>query len=58
MTDELSTLRRELAALRTENARLRRRMEDLLYNLDAENMPTVDARIRAIEEKLAATSKA
>ena len=50
---EESALWRELEDLRVQNARLGRRLEDLLYNLDGENMPSVDARIRALEEKLA-----
>ena len=50
---EESALWRELEDLRVQNARLGRRLEDLLYNLDGENMPSVDARICALEEKLA-----
>ena len=50
--EEINALRRELAATRIENARFRRTMEDLLYNLEAENMPTVDERISASEKKI------
>ncbi len=42
---ELYTL---LEAERVKSARLRRRLEDMLYNLDEENMPTVAARLRAL----------
>lgn len=50
--EELAALRRELAAARAENARFRRLVEDLFYNLEAENMPSVDARIAALEKLL------
>lgn len=56
-------LREALTALenvRLENVRLRRRVLDLIYNLDEENMPAVIERIkraeRAIEEEIARTS--
>ena len=49
--EELLAVRHELALVRAANARLNRTIEDLLYNLDGENMPTVDARIRALEER-------
>lgn len=48
--EELALLRRELTAARIENARFRRKAEDLLYNLDGENMPTVDERIKTLEQ--------
>ena len=48
--EELTLLRRELTAARIENARFRRMAEDLLYNLDGENMPLVDERIKTLEQ--------
>ena len=48
--EELALLRRELTAARIENARFRRMAEDLLYNLDGENMPSVDERIKTLEQ--------
>lgn len=50
--EEIALLRHELTAARIENARFRRMAEDLLYNLDGENMPTVDGRIKTLEEAL------
>ena len=51
--EEIELLRRELHSARIENARFRRMAEDLLYNLDGENMPVIEARLKAAEEKLA-----
>ncbi|MBQ8350748.1 MAG: hypothetical protein IJY20_01730 [Clostridia bacterium] len=42
----------ELEAERVENARFRRMMEDILYNLEEDNMPTVSTRIREDEKSL------
>lgn len=53
LTEALSALE----SARVENARLRRTLLDLLYNLDEENMPAVSARIKATEEKLKAESE-
>ncbi len=49
----LEAIRRELEADRIESARFRRTMEDLLFNLDEENMPQVDRRIRESEDRIA-----
>ena len=49
----IERLCRELEAERVENARFRRMMEDLLYNLEEENMPQVSRRIREGEGNLA-----
>lgn len=43
----------QIEAQRIENARFRRKVEDLLYNLDGENMPTVEKRLSAVEKLLA-----
>lgn len=48
-TKETELLRRELTAVRIENARFHRMAEDLLYNLDGENMPAVERRIKDLE---------
>ena len=50
--EQIAALRRELEEERAENARFRRIMEDLLYNLEEENMPTVSSRISASERGL------
>lgn len=55
-----ATIEEALAALereRVENVRLRRRLSDLLYNLDEENMPAVIARIQKSEAALAAENE-
>lgn len=41
----IAALCRELEAERVENAKFRRMMEDILYNLEEENMPGVAARL-------------
>lgn len=41
----IDALCRELEAERAENAKFRRMMEDVLYNLEDENMPSVAARL-------------
>lgn len=43
---------RELEAERVENARFRRLMEDILYNLEEENMPAVSARLQKGEKSI------
>ena len=48
----IDALRREMEAERVEGARFRRTMEDVLYNLEAENMPTVTNRILLGEKNL------
>ena len=52
---EKDALKEALSALeseRIESVRLRRRLLDMLYNLDEENMPAVVERIRAAERSL------
>ena len=49
----MERLCRELEEERRENARFRRMMEDVLYNLEEENMPSVSRRIREGEKSLA-----
>lgn len=55
MTDgeKIRELAAALEAVRVENARFRRSTEDLLYNLEGENMPTVAARLAALERACA-----
>lgn len=48
----IERLVRELEAERVESARFRRMMEDTLYNLEEENMPTVSTRIREGEKSI------
>ena len=48
----LSTLAEELAALRSGVRSFRRRVEDILYNLEEENMPAVSARLSALSSGL------
>ncbi len=60
MTTDNSSIQDALAALereRVENVRLRRKLLDLLYNLDEENMPAVIARIEKSEAALAAENE-
>lgn len=52
-TAELSVLAEELAALRSGVRSFRRRVEDILYNLEEENMPAVSARLNALSSGLA-----
>ena len=53
LSDALAALERE----RVENVRLRRKLLDLLYNLDEENMPAIVARIETSEKALAAENE-
>lgn len=55
MTDknaEFATLSEELANLRASVRSFRRRVEDILYHLEEENMPTVSARLSALSAGL------
>jgi phage baseplate assembly protein gpV len=52
MQKTINRLLAELEAERIENARFRRMMEDLLYNLEDENMPAVSSRIREGERSI------
>lgn len=56
--ETLARLSEELNALRVAQARLARETADLLANLEAENMPSVAARITALEAAVAAISEA
>ena len=49
---ELSRLREELFHLRSSVRSLRRYLEDILYNLEEENMPTVAERISTLSTGL------
>ena len=51
--DELKAALYALESERVESVRLRRRLLDMLYNLDEENMPAVIERIRTAERTLA-----
>lgn len=51
-TRDLLQLAEELYALRRTVRSLRRRVEDILYNLDEENMPNVAARLSALSSGL------
>lgn len=51
-TRDLLQLAEELYALRRTVRALRRRVEDILYNLDEENMPNVSARLSALSSGL------
>ena len=48
----LDALCRELEAERVENAKLRRTLEDVLYNLEEDNMPAVAARLTRGEKSI------
>ena len=52
MQKTIERLVRELEAERVENARFRRMMEDLLYNLEEENMPSVGTRLQRDEQSI------
>ena len=55
MTNEaprLASLAEELSNLRASVRSLRRRVEDILYNLEEENMPTVAERIASLSAGL------
>ena len=52
MQKMIDKLLSELEAERIENARFRRTMEDILYNLEEENMPAVSSRIREGEHSI------
>ncbi len=52
--ETVARLAAELNALRVAQAKFAREMADLLANLDAENMPSIDARLSALEAAVAA----
>ena len=56
--ETVAQLANDLNALRVAQARLAREMADVLANLDAENMPSIDARIAALESAVAALASA
>ena len=56
--ETVARLENELNALRVAQLRFSREMTDLLANLDAENMPSIDARITALESAVAALASA
>lgn len=56
-TDELKAALFALENERVESVRLRRRLLDMLYNLDEENMPVIVERLRAAERTLSAQNE-
>ncbi|MBQ8859183.1 MAG: hypothetical protein IJ012_05275 [Clostridia bacterium] len=51
--ETLARLSQELNALRVAQAKFVRETADLLANLDAENMPSIDTRLSALEAAVA-----
>lgn len=56
--ETIAHLTAELNSLRIAQNRFAREMTDLLANLEAGNMPSIDARLSALEAAVAAISEA